>query len=237
MPIHSKKIFAIINGFNITNFLNKISMSGEGKTSDTSVFGTEDEQFIAGLRGSTFSADGFYDGNPDAVDEVLSKIIDTNRNSNVITWLPYGNTLGSSGFTIEGMATQYKVGGTIDDATKITISAISSIGRKKVIVLKELGIVSGVGVTDIVDSLREHIAGGSLYLHLSSNTGSLDLSIEHSLDGVIWATLNTISTISDSNKQALVYTLPQIVHRYLRLVYNVSVNSSSSFLSVVNFNA
>jgi hypothetical protein len=233
--VHSKKIFVLVNGFNLTGFLNKLDSNLTGKTAETSVFGTEDEQFIAGLQGSTLSGEGFFDGTVGAVDETLSDILDINGDSNIYTWILQGNQAGVYGFVIDGMETQYSVSGTIDDACKISLAAQSSTSRHRCLILQEYKSRTGSAVGLDYDILVEHTMGGILYLHVNAVSDSLDLELEHSVDEVTWTNLETVPIITGTSPQVIKVDVSDSIHRYVRLSYDNSAGSSL-FLAALKFN-
>jgi hypothetical protein len=81
------------------------------------------------MKDATLSAEGLYDGDTDAVDQLLSGILSGANYGNNLIWFPAGNIVGGIGYGLNMIQTAYNVMGTKDDAVKISVAGHSNVGR------------------------------------------------------------------------------------------------------------
>jgi len=180
--VHGKSIFVMLNGYNITGYLNKIDSPYSADTAETSTFGTENKTFLAGMKDATLSAEGLYDGDVAAVDEQLDKILQGANIVNNMIWFPAGNVLDGVGYGLSMIQTAYAVMGTKDDAVKISMAGHSNVGRERLKLTKKYEAVTDDGTTTASNNAAPTINGGSAYLELSATNTNVTITIEHSSD-------------------------------------------------------
>jgi len=183
--IHGKSIFVLLNGHNITGYLNKIDAPYTADTAETSCFGTENKTFIPGMKDATMSAEGLFDGDAGAVDEQLNTILSGVNTGNNMIWFPAGNILGNVGYGIYMVQTAYSVMGTKDDAVKISMAGHSCVGRERVKLVLALAALAVDGSGAVNNNGAASVNGGAAYLQVtaaSGYTGNVTIKLEHSSD-------------------------------------------------------
>ena len=193
--VHGKSIFVMLNGHNITGYLNKIDSPYSADTAETSTFGTEDKTYLAGMKDATLSAEGLYDGDADAVDEQLDTILQGANIVNNMIWFPAGNVLGGVGYGLSMIQTAYSVMGTKDDAVKISLAGHSNVGRERLKLIKKYEAVTNDGTATANNNAAPSSNGGSAYLELSATNTDVTVTIEHSTDNFV-ADTTTLATFT-----------------------------------------
>jgi hypothetical protein len=122
--VHGKNSFVAINfdiftgvGTDISQYLIKVDLARNSKNSDTSTFGSQDESYIAGLKGADLSFDGLYDSN---LDDVLSLIWESVSRQTVFAYGPVGNSSGHPYQTGTCILSEYNIDGEIGSPVKFT---------------------------------------------------------------------------------------------------------------------
>lgn len=217
--VHGKSIFVMLNGRNITGFLNKIDSPYNADTAETSTFGTEDKTYLAGMKDATLSAEGLYDGDAGAVDEQLDAILQGANIVNNMIWFPAGNVLGGVGYGLSMIQTAYSVMGTKDDAVKISMAGHSNVGRERLKLIKKYEAVTNDGTTTANDNGAASSNGGSAYLELYATNTDVTVTIEHSTDNFATdtTTLATFTLATAVTHERVVFT--GTVKRYTRVKY------------------
>lgn len=220
--IHGKSIFVMLNGYNITGYLNKIDTPYQADTAETSVFGNADKSFIAGMKNATLSGEGLFDGDADAVDEQLDTILSGSNITNSIMWFPAGNTLGNIGYGMEMIQTAYAVMGTKDDAVKISLAGQSNVGRERLKLIKAHAEITNDGTATVNNNGAATANGGAAYLELSATNTDVTVIIEHSSDNfaadtTTLASFTKVTSVAGIGHQRVAFA--GAVKQYTRVKY------------------
>jgi len=220
--IHGKSIFVMMNGYNITGYLNKIDAPYTADTAETSVFGIDAKTYIPGMKDATLSAEGLYDGDTDAVDQLLSGILSGANYGNNLIWFPAGNIVGGIGYGLNMIQTAYNVMGTKDDAVKISVAGHSNVGRERLKLIAKLEAVSVNGSSTVNDNLAATTNGGAAYLQVTAASGfagNVTMKLEHSSDNFVADTtdLAVFTNITGKTHERLV--IAGTIKRYVRATY------------------
>ncbi len=100
---HGKKTAVLLNGTDMSPFLNEATTTQEIETAETTTFSDDDKTYIVGLADGTVSTSGLFDSSAGASDEVLSGLIATEDNT--FTVLPEGATAGTRSVIANGQMT------------------------------------------------------------------------------------------------------------------------------------
>ena len=119
---HGKNAQFELEGTNLSNTLNEITMPREIETAETTTFGSTDKTYITGLADATVSLSGMFDA---TVDSAISTII-TNLKSGSIasasfTYGPAGSAGSSPKFTGEALVTSYEIGSPVGDVVTYSL--------------------------------------------------------------------------------------------------------------------
>ena len=69
---HGKNTGVLVDAANLTAFFNDASASQDVETAETTTFGNSAKTYIIGLADGTMSLSGMFDGDADAIDDVIA---------------------------------------------------------------------------------------------------------------------------------------------------------------------
>jgi hypothetical protein len=115
---HGKKTAVLLNGTNMSPFLNEATSTTEIETAETTTFSDNDKTYIVGLSDGTISTSGLFDSTAGASNAVLSGLIATEDNT--FTVLPEGSVAGSRAIIANGQMTSYEISSPVGDVIAIS---------------------------------------------------------------------------------------------------------------------
>lgn len=212
---HGKNVDVYCNGYDLTTYLSSISTPATAGVAETSTFRATSKTFVAGLKDATLSAEGFFDGSADAVDEVLSAALGVAGSE--WCWYPQGDAVGNYGYGLNAIETAHETQSTIDDACKIAVAAQSSVGKERIRSLHALGAESDSDWTGTaVDNGESTSNGGSAYLQVTAATGTVEVKIQHSSDNFVADTEDLVSFTAVTGRTSERVTFTGTVKQYVR---------------------
>ena len=225
---HGKRTSVLLNGTDMSPFLNEATQTQEIETAETTTFSDEDKTYITGLGDGTISTSGLFDSTAGASDAVLNGLI--GQEDNTLTVLPEGATAGSRSIIANGQLTSYEVSSPVGDVVAISAEVQADGGLFSGVALNGLESVSAsAGVTASVDNGALTSNGALANLHVTANThdNTATFKVQHSSDGVSWADLITFTNVSASSTTGESVTSTGTVNRYLRGSYSLAGSSGS----------
>jgi len=224
---HGKKTAVLLNGTNMSPFLNEATTTQEIETAETTTFGDQDKTYIVGLADGTISTSGLFDSTAGASDAVLSGIIA--QDDNTFTVLPEGATAGSRSIIANGQLTSYEISSPVADVVAISAEVQADGGLYHGVALNGLQVISASGVSASADNAVPTGNGALANLHVTANdrNGATTIKVQDSADGSTWADLITFTNVSASTTVGESITSTGTVNRYLRAEH-VPAGSSGS---------
>lgn len=225
---HGKKTAVLLNGTDMSPFLNEATQTQEIETAETTAFSDNDKTYITGLGDGTISTSGMFDSTAGASDAVLSGLI--GQEDNTFTVMPEGSTAGSRSIIANGQLTSYEVSSPVGDVVAISAEVQADGGLFSGVALNGVEVVSAsAGVTASVDNGAATSNGALANLHVTANTrdGAGTFKVQHSSDGLSWADLVTFTSVSASTTGGESITSTGTVNRYLRGSYSLAGSSGS----------
>jgi hypothetical protein len=224
---HGKKTAVLLNGTNMSPFLNEATTTQEMETAETTAFGDQDKTYIVGLADGTISTSGMFDSTAGASDAVLSGIIATEDNT--FTVLPEGATAGTRAVVANGQMTSYEISSPVGDVVAISAEIQADGGLYHGLALNGLQIVSASGVSASYDHGSATSNGIIANLHVTANDrdGAATIKVQDSADGSTWADLVTFTSVSASTTVGESITSTGTVNRYLRAEHTLAGASGS----------
>ena len=219
--IAGQKQKVLFGAFDLTQFFNTASMSQDQNVIETSVFGSDDAQYLAGIQTATVGLGGFYDGASDGVDEETP-----------LTIFNGGDTAGNRAFLLNSQIQNYTIDSAVADAVQINSSFTgSNFGNGKS--LYALTNTSATVTTTSVDMGASSSIGGQAHIHVTAHGSSnIAVKIQSSADNGSFADVTglgfTAITGTGSERKATASTTT--VNRYVRLV--ITRTSGSATFSV-----
>lgn len=225
---HGSATDVYVGGYDLTGYLNAVTMAGQADVAETTTFGNTAKTYIPGLKDGTVQAEGYFDGVADAVDQVLAAAL----GAATVNWtvMPQGDTVGSPAKGFSTVGTSYEVESPVDGATTITAEGQSVVGMEKGLVAHALAARTANGTGTALDNSTSSASGGAGYLHVTAFSGfsGVVVLLEHSTDNVTYATLGTFATVDaarDNERIAFTGT----VNRYVRAKWTVTGSGSITF--------
>lgn len=204
---HSKNARVYVRGYDLTRYLNSIDSPATVDTAEVTTFSTETtpyKNYVAGNADATLSAEGFFDGSTNAVDEVLSEALgDT---GGIWTWYPGNDTRGRIGYGFNALSNAYNVRSTIDDACRITAGAQSKTARERLVSLHALQERTSSGGETAIDNGAATTGGGVAYIHVTEVGSTLSAFVQHSTSGSTWDNLITFSATTERTAERIAVT-------------------------------
>jgi hypothetical protein len=100
---HGKRTVVLLNGTDMSPFLNEATQTDEIEVAETTTFADADKTYMMGLTDGTISTSGLFDATAGASDAVLRGLIADDDNT--FTVLPEGATAGTRSIIANGQLT------------------------------------------------------------------------------------------------------------------------------------
>lgn len=224
---HGKRTAVLLNGTDMSPFLNEATQTQEIETAETTTFADDDKTYITGLGDGTISTSGLFDGTANASNDVLTGAI--GQEDNTFTVLPEGATAGARSIIANGQLTSYEVSSPVGDVVAISAEVQADGGLFSG---RALNALTNTGTSASLASVNDGAAtdGGGLFnLHVVANTrdGAATVKVQHSADDAVWADLVTFTAVSASTTSGESITSTGTVNQYLRAAHTLAGSSGS----------
>ncbi len=213
-----KSAVILSDQFDITAFFNSLNCNHEVGSGETTVFGNNDRNFLATLKGGNLSAEGFGDFSSNAIDQILNAALGVAAGQ-IITVGFAGLTVGNRVRVCKAKETRYSLSQRVDGVVTTGMDVMADGGLLPGVSLHALAAETASSNSASVDNLVATTGGGVTNLHLTAVTAvggdSLTVTIEDSADNSIWATIATftvLTTAVTSEQLAIAGT----IRRYVR---------------------
>ena len=224
----SAEIF--VSGYDLTTFFRNLGFTNQQGTYDVTTFGATGKTFIPGLTDGTITADGFFDGGADLVDQVLSAAIGAASDGQWLVF-PQGDAIGARGRGCASVESNYQVTNPVDGAVTVSAAVQSDGGLDGVVSLHALGAETATGESASVNNLASSANGGVAFIQATAFTGtSVVVKVQHSTDNAVWADLVTFAAIDAARDyERVLVAAGTTVNQYLR-----EQRASGTFSSVTH---
>lgn len=224
---HGKRTTVLLNGTDMSPFLNEATTTQEIETAETTTFSDTDKTYIVGLGDGTISTSGLFDSSAGASDAVLSGLIQ--QDDNTFTVLPEGNGAGRRAIVANGELTSYEISSPVADVVAISAEVQADGGLYHGVDLTGQNVVSASGVTTGLDHGSATHSGVLANLHVTANDrdGATTIKVQHSADDITYADLITFTSVSASATGGETITSTGTVNQYLRAEHTLAGSSGS----------
>lgn len=224
---HGKRTVVLLNGTDMSPFLNDATQTQEIEVAETTTFADSDKTYITGLGDGTISTSGLFDSSANASDAILSGAIA--QEDNTFTVLPEGATAGSRAIIANGQLTSYEISSPVGDVVAISAEVQADGGLYSGRALNGFTNSGTSASLTGVDDGSGTDNGGLFNLHVTANTrdGASTVRVQHSTDNNTWADLVTFSAVSASATDGESITSTGTVNRYLRATHTLAGSSGS----------
>lgn len=224
---HGKSTVVLLNGTDMSPFLNEATSTQSIETAETTTFGGEDKTYIVGLADGTISTSGLFDASANASDAVLQGTLA--QEDNTFTVLPEGAANGRRSIIANGQVTSYEVSTPVGDVVAISAEVQADGGLLQGVALNGLLTVAASGVTTGIDNNASTSNGALFNLHVTENSrdGATTIKVQHSSDGITYADLVTFTNVAASGTSGESITSTGTVNQYLRAQHTLAGSSGS----------
>jgi hypothetical protein len=224
---HGKRTVVLMNGTDMSPFLNEATETQTIETAETTTFADSDKTYITGLADGTVSTSGLFDSSAGASNDVLTGAI--GQEDNTFTVLPEGATAGARSVIANGQLTSYDVTSPVADVVSISAEIQADGGLFSGFALNGLTDTGTSASLTGINTGGSSSGGGLFNLHVVANTrdGAATVKVQHSADNVTWVDLVTFSGISASVKDGESITSTGTVNQYLRAAHSLAGSSGS----------
>lgn len=242
MATHGKNAKIYARGYNVREFLRKISLSMTASTPDDTAIGDTAMSRVAdGIIDGSASYDGIFDDASGAIDQQLAAALGTQ--DSVWTVFPAGDsTLGDLGYGWIGVDDSYSPSADYDGVVVFSGESKTSGGQsiELVKVLVPLAAKTTSSNSTSLDNAASTAYGGSAYIHCTAATAltSIAVTIKGSATGsfageeTTIGTFTSITAVNSSERIAFTDTVP----RYLRAYWTLVGTSATISVSVHRHN-
>jgi hypothetical protein len=224
---HGKRTVVLLNGTDMSPFLNEATQTQEIETAETTTFADDDKTYITGLADGTISTSGLFDSTAGASNDILTGAI--GQEDNTFTVLPEGATAGAQSIIANGQLTSYEVSSPVGDVVAISAEVQADGGLFSG---RALNGFTNTGTSASLASVNYGGSGGNgalFNLHATANTRDDDstVKVQHSADDTTFVDLVTFTAVSASTTSGESITSTGTVNQYLRAVHTLAGASGS----------
>lgn len=230
---HGKGTVVLSKEFDISPYLNSVSVTNGVEIPETTTFGSNDRSYIAGHLEGTISFEGYFDGSEDAIDEILEAALG-NATYSPVSVSNDGAGVGRRAILLEAVSTSYELSSPLTDVVAISGGANANQGLDYGVWLGALSAITGTSTGTSVDNSASSTNGGVAHLHITANTRSSTTvaKVQHSTDNSVWADLVTFTTVGTGAVTSQRATVTGTVNRYLRALVTPASGTGSITFSI-----
>lgn len=224
-PKHGSKAEVYFNGYDLSIYLSGATTTRDKDKADASTFKSETKRYTYGLVDPTMSLEGYFDGNKDRVDQVMTAALDGEEG--VLTHFPYGASLGARGNSMAAVTTKYEIKSEIGSTVGVSIegSAGPSGIIDKILALVAGQVVSASGNSLSVDyGALPNTKVGSLTVHGLTTGSTLTVKLQDSADNSTFADVATLTftggTVPSPLRQGKRALTTNPLRRYARVMWS-----------------
>jgi hypothetical protein len=228
--IHGKSAVVLHGAYDLSSYLNNGSANSSVDTNEVTAFGSTSKSYVTGLKDSTLSASGMFDGSASAVDEVLAASIGSDTLS-PITFASGGTTIGNRVVLLKGKTKSYSVTAPVGDVVSVSYEAQSDGGNDYGVSLHALSADTNNATNTAVDNGASTTNGGVAQIHVTANSRSTSstFKVQHSSDNSTWADLATFTVVTTTatTSERIAVAAGTTVNRYLRSTLTAATGTGS----------
>ena len=232
---HGKNTVLFADEFELSTYLNSVSVANAIETPETTTFGSSDRTYIVGHSDGSISFEGLFDGTTDAVDSILASALGNTTNK-VISTSSDSTSVGGRAILVDSASTSYEISSPLTDVVAVSGEAVANNGLDYGVWLGCKSAITATSTGTSVDNSASSTNGGVAHLHITANTRSTTTvaKIQHSADNSTYADLATFTTIAIGTKtfQRSVIAPGTTVNRYLRAVVTPAAGTGSITFSI-----
>lgn len=234
---HGKNSCVYINGYNLSEFFKSVEFGRTKETVEATTFRARGKRFVGGFPDSSISAEGIWDPQDDAIDEVLDAAIQGD-DEDVWLWYPQGESaVGAVGYGTQSISTNHTISGSVDDVIATAIEGQPTVDRERVKSHHPDGTETATGNGTEVDSgiTGGTALGGTAYLHVFEVAGSGTFDVDIEMDDTTGfpsaTTLMSFTQVTAARtaERIATATLTTAVEQFTRVAWTITGFTSVRF--------
>lgn len=217
--VHFGPATKVLHGaFDLTTYFREASVPIEADVEDATTCGKTAKVYKPTLVDGTATLAGLWDGDPDAVDEVLSSVVGDGAHPLTVAF--DGLAVGKVVKLLNATETSYEVAAGVGGLVEASAEFQADEGASSGVSLHALSAEAATANGSSVDNGAATTRGGVAHLHLPAGTGSCTVKVQHSADNSSWADLITFTTATGpwAERKAVAGT----VNRYVRATWTIA---------------
>ena len=224
--IAGKNSGVLFGAFDLTSYFNSFSFSRDTNAISTTMFGDDNESYIAGIDTSQIDISGLFDGGTDAVDEELANAFSVTT-ATPLTVFQNGTTAGEPCVLLDSKIQNYTIDSSVSEAVGVSSNFTgNNFGRG--LSLYALTNTSATANTTAVDFGSSTSFGGQAFLHCTAHSSAnIAVKLQSSADNASFAdvTAGGFTAITGTTSERIAPT--GTINRYVRLVITVTSGSAT----------
>ena len=224
--IAGKNSGVLFGAFDLTSYFNNFSFSRDTNAITTTMFGDDNESYIAGIDTSQIDISGLFDGGTDAVDEELANAFSVTT-ATPLSVFQNGTTAGEPCVLLDSKIQNYTIDSSVSDAVAVSSSFTGdNFGRG--LSLYALTDTSATATTTAVDFGSSTTFGGQAFIHITAHSSAnIAVKLQSSADNSSFAdvTAGGFTAITGTGSERIAPT--DTINRYVRLVITVTSGSAT----------
>jgi len=224
--IAGKNSGVLFGAFDLTSYFNSFSFSRDTNAISTTMFGDDNESYIAGIDTSQIDISGLFDGGTDAVDEELANAFSVTT-ATPLSVFQNGTTAGEPCVLLDSKIQNYTIDSSVSDAVAVSSSFTgNNFGRG--LSLYALTDTSATATTTAVDFGSSTTFGGQAFIHITAHSSAnIAVKLQSSADNSSFAdvTAGGFTAITGTGSERIAPT--GTINRYVRLVITVTSGSAT----------
>lgn len=235
MAVHGMNTVVLFDKYDLGQYLRSTDIDDGTDLPEDTTYGSTSRTYKLGLEEGSFSFEGLYDGDADAVDQVFREAMRAAAGK-IASVVIGGNTLGNPARLAKTKQGTYTVAGDVGDLVSITGECQADGGLFSGLLAAthtaRTSTANGTGIDNAASTARGYVAN----LHVTDVSGTdptLDVLVEHSADGSTWATLATFTQVTAAAAEQLLAS-SGTVNRHLRITWTIG-GTDPSFTFAVTF--
>lgn len=227
---HGKNVKVYVDEYDFSSYFNDVSASTTIETAETTSFGSSAKEYIPGLKDGSVSLGGLFESTAgEGTDSYFDTVLGGTTKQKVIV-AEEGHALGNRAVMLESDSTSYEVSATISDVVQANAEFQSSEGIEHGVILSSGSAISASGSENSVSNDGATANGGVGFVSVPTNTrnGNVNITIQHSADGLTFTDLITFAAVSSATKASERVEVTGTIAKYLRVSYTVAGSTGSA---------
>lgn len=222
------------NGYDLAQYLRGVDPKLTAEVHETTVIKRSSKTYIPGLKDGSVSAEGFFDGDADAIDEIFEAALGQSDDSLLLVFPRGDATQGNPGWAMRALQTTYDVDAPVGGVVACSADFQESDDAERVISLHPFRTETAAGNGPIYAGSAQSEDGAAAHLHVTGLVGAnVVVKVQHSstadFSGDV-ADLITFASITASHRAAR-GAATGTIKRYVRWVISGTFTSVTFVLA------